>query len=68
VFHHHKAHQVQAEVPRDHSWIFAITPDGKTAYVVAMFPGTITPVATATNTPGKPIRAGARISAIAITP
>jgi DNA-binding beta-propeller fold protein YncE len=35
----------------------AITPDGKTAYIVSYFPKatTVTPVVTATNTPGRPI-------------
>ncbi|HLQ55418.1 MAG TPA: hypothetical protein VK162_14255 [Streptosporangiaceae bacterium] len=46
----------------------AITPDGKAAYVLAMFAGTVTPIATATDTPGKPIKVGRIPSAIAITP
>jgi DNA-binding beta-propeller fold protein YncE len=46
----------------------AITPDGKTAYVLALFPGTVTPIATATDTPGKPINVGGIPGAIAITP
>ncbi len=32
----------------------AITPDGKTAYVVNLIAGTVTPISTATNTPGRP--------------
>ena len=45
----------------------AVTPDGKTVYVVntwentgrpANGPGTVTPIATATNTPGPPIQVG----------
>ena len=52
--------------------MIAITPDGKTAYVVdgADHPGwgTVTPIATATNTAGKPIRVGAVPQAIAMTP
>lgn len=47
--------------------MIAITPDGKTVYVVNISPGntpyalsgklsTVTPIATATNTPGKPIK------------
>ena len=33
----------------------AITPDGKTAYVVNLIAGTVTPISTATNTPGRPV-------------
>jgi len=33
----------------------AITPDGKTAYIVNLIAGTVTPISTATNTPGRPI-------------
>jgi hypothetical protein len=45
----------------------AITPDGKTAYVLGVH--TVTPINTATNTPGKPIRLGSNPTAlIAITP
>ena len=48
---------------------FAITPDGKTAYVVSPEGNnrTVTPIRTATNTPGKPIRIGLGLN-IAITP
>ena len=35
----------------------AITPDGKTAYVLTDA-GTVIPISTAANTPGKPIRVG----------
>ena len=46
----------------------AITPDGKTAYV-GTSSGTVTPINTATNTAGKPIKVAATPSlAIAITP
>ena len=43
-----------------HPWAIAITPDGKTAYVVSSInssdtPGTVTPISTATSTPGIPI-------------
>jgi DNA-binding beta-propeller fold protein YncE len=34
----------------------AFTPDGTTAYVGFGYPGTVTPVTTATNIPGRPIR------------
>jgi YVTN family beta-propeller protein len=44
----------------------AITPDGTTAYV-ATYNGVVTPVRTATNAPGKPIRVEGAY-AIAITP
>jgi YVTN family beta-propeller protein len=46
----------------------AITPDGKTIYVLNPRSGTVTPISTATNTAGKPIRAGHFPFAIAITP
>ena len=48
----------------------AITPDGRTAYVVSACgcAPVVTPVATATNTPGKPIKIGGSPWAIAITP
>ena len=36
----------------------AITPDGKTAYVANTGSGTVTPIATATNTAGPPITVG----------
>ena len=34
----------------------AITPDGKTAYVVSYASGKVTPISTATNKAGKPIK------------
>ena len=43
-------------------------PDGKTAYVVSFTAGTVTPIATATNTPGKPIKVGKRPFALVIAP
>jgi hypothetical protein len=49
----------------------AITPDGKTAYVVYSDfggSGTVIPIATATNTAGPPITVGSDPVAIAITP
>ena len=46
-----------------------ITPDGQTAFVVVWGePGTVTPIATATNTAGTPIEVGDGPYAIAITP
>jgi YVTN family beta-propeller protein len=36
----------------------AITPGGKTVYVANMSSGTVTPITTATNGAGKPIRIG----------
>ena len=36
----------------------AITPEGKTVYVVNMVSGTVTPITTATNTAGTPIPVG----------
>jgi len=47
----------------------AITPDGKTAYVVGgalHSPGTVTPIQTATGAVGKPIIVGTNLQAIAI--
>lgn len=44
----------------------AITPDGKTAYVASAQSGTVTPIRTATNVAGKPIKVGMQPSAIAI--
>ena len=48
----------------------AITPDGKTAYVVMSGhpTGTVMPIATASNTPGEPIEVGEGPESIAITP
>ena len=47
----------------------AVTPDGKTAYVVVWEePGSVVPITTATNTPGTPIEVGDGPYAIAITP
>jgi YVTN family beta-propeller protein len=46
----------------------AITPDGKTAYVASINSGTVTPIATATNTADPPIPLGFDTFAIAITP
>ena len=46
----------------------AFTPDGKTAYVTNFGSGTVTPIATATNTAGTPIPVGDGPDAIAITP
>jgi YVTN family beta-propeller protein len=46
----------------------AITPDGKTAYVTNADSGTVTPISTATNRPGKPIKVGREPVGIAITP
>jgi hyaluronoglucosaminidase len=50
---------------------FVITPDGKTAYVTDPYYGTVTPVSTATNTPGTPIHLGGPrfgVGQIVITP
>jgi hyaluronoglucosaminidase len=46
----------------------AITPNGKTAYVADGKRRTVIPVATATGTPGTPIKLSSTPSAIAITP
>jgi YVTN family beta-propeller protein len=46
----------------------AITPDGKTAYVVNLNSRTVTPIRTATNTALKPVKIRGIPVAIAITP
>jgi DNA-binding beta-propeller fold protein YncE len=48
-------------------WAIAITPNGKTAYVVNSG-GTVTPIRTATSTAGNAINVGLAPVAIAITP
>jgi YVTN family beta-propeller protein len=45
-----------------------ITPDGRTVYVANIGSGTVTPIDTATNTPGAPVEVGVRPRAIVITP
>jgi len=45
----------------------AITPDGRTAYVVSFTSGTVTPINTATNTPERPIHVGHGAFTIVIT-
>lgn len=50
------------------AWAIAMTPDGKTVYVVNPETGTVTPISTVTNKPGKPIKVGITLVAIAITP
>jgi YVTN family beta-propeller protein len=46
----------------------AITPDGKTLYVASPDSGTVTPITTATNTPGKPVKTGKNPFALVIAP
>ncbi len=46
----------------------AITPDGRTLYVVSLDSNTVTPINTATNKAGRPIKVGLEPVAIAITP
>jgi YVTN family beta-propeller protein len=48
--------------------MIVITPDGKTAYSVSTDSGTVTPIDTATNTAGPPIKLGGYPYAIVITP
>jgi YVTN family beta-propeller protein len=48
-------------------YAIAITPDGKTAYVLNIGSGTVTPIRTATGTAGTPITVGTEPMAIAIT-
>jgi YVTN family beta-propeller protein len=49
-------------------WAMAITPGGKTAYVANSLSGTVTPINTATNTAGPPIRVGGYPYAVVIAP
>jgi YVTN family beta-propeller protein len=49
-------------------YAIAITPDGKTAYVLNSGSDTVTPIMTRSNTARPPIRVGSFPSAIAITP
>jgi len=44
----------------------AITPDSRTAYIANAGSATVTPIRTATNTAGNPIKVGVRPAAIAI--
>ena len=48
-------HRRAADHRRNDPYGIAITPDGKTAYVANYGSGTVTPIATATNTAGPPI-------------
>ena len=45
-----------------------ISPDGRTVYVANIGSGTVTPIDTATKTPGEPVEVGVRPRAIVITP
>jgi YVTN family beta-propeller protein len=46
----------------------AMTSNGRTLYVVNGDSGTVTPISTATNRPGRPVRVGLSPVDIAITP
>ena len=64
-------HSGQAGQDRRTPLAIAITPDGKTAYIIAISRkgvGKLIPVATATNTPGRPVKIAGTPLAIAITP
>ena len=52
----------------DQVWSVAVTPDGHTVYVANTVSGTVTPIATATNVPGVPIKVGSGPDGVAITP
>jgi predicted dinucleotide-binding enzyme len=55
----------------DGATIIAVSPDGKTVYVLGYHgshPGTLTPISVATNKPGKPIRVGVNPISMAIVP
>jgi YVTN family beta-propeller protein len=49
-------------------WAVAITPDGRTAYVVSNGSDTVTPVSVVTGRAGKAISVGSAPVSIAITP
>src|ERR1019366_4659748 len=61
-------HGGQGNQRRKYPYAVAITPNGKTAYVVNTFLDTVTPIRTATNTADKPIKVGSFPWDIAITP
>ena len=46
----------------------AVRPDGKTVYVADWRADTVTPITTATGTPGKPIKVGKEPFALVIAP
>jgi len=48
-------------------WV-AITPNGKTVYAVNFSSSSVTPITTATDTAGTPVKVGEQPDAIAITP
>ena len=54
--------------PASHAAAGTTTARPPTAYVVNSDSGTVTPITTATNTPGRPIRVGEGPLAIAVTP
>jgi YVTN family beta-propeller protein len=45
-----------------------MSPDGKTLYVASLAVNTVTPIATATNAPGTPIKVGSLPRAVGIAP
>ena len=65
---HRDQHRRPAHQGRAAPASIAITPDGKTAYVSNAGSGTVTPISTATNTPGTPIPVGAEPGPIVISP
>ena len=58
---------VEIKVGLGARWV-AITPDGKTAYVVNSASSSVTPIDVATNTPGAEIKVGSFPEGLAITP
>jgi DNA-binding beta-propeller fold protein YncE len=52
----------------DGPWSIAITPNGKTAYVINRTSHTVTPITTDTNAPGKPIKVGNGAWSMVTTP
>jgi YVTN family beta-propeller protein len=57
-----------APIPVTAAQAIAMTPDGKTVYVTGGYYGTVTPISTAADTAGAPIRVGRDPRDIAITP
>ncbi len=65
---HRHQHGREADPVGKGPFALAITPDGRTVYVVNVISNTVTPISTATNTAGKPIKTWSRPVAIDITP
>ena len=65
---HRDQHAGTRDRGRQHPGAIAITPDGATAYVTNAISNTVTPIDTATDTPGAAIAVGSLPTSISITP